>query len=154
MLPEKLRCLRLEVAVLLPDGAPVWTLIDWIRDQADVPSEMVRVVQRFNRIVLKLQARKGGRGPASKYADLLGVRLRVNLETAGVFIVGPHAAKLVSAPVVKTGAETQWLAVLGERSRAAQASPTPAGAGQVRGGVADGQEQAESASGDTGRPPP
>ncbi len=83
-LAEAGQLLRLEIALPI-ENEPVWHLLDWVKDGTDTIPEMLRVLQRFNRIVLSLRRQSGGvRAKNEPYARVMGVRCKMGNRVIGV----------------------------------------------------------------------
>ena len=122
---------RLEIAKVV-NGQAVWFLWDWVKDVelkegCEYTKEMMRVLERFNRIVFSLVRQRQGTQKARNepYADAVGVRLKMGPRTIGVWPNGPHETQLLTA---RTAAASEhitesnfatWLAGKAQSSRGA-----------------------------------
>ena len=123
--------MRLEVAKVV-GRAPVWFLLDWVKDETELPKQMMRVLERFNRIALSLDRQSQGRRARNEpYSDVVGVRVKMGNRLIGVWPKGPQDAQLLVARTATASEHTiessfaTWLAARAQSSRGAGEQPVP-----------------------------
>ena len=82
--PDVAVLMRLEVARVL-GCVPVWFLLDWQKDDSKPAKEILRLVERLDRISASLERQHEGRKARNEpYADAVAVRV----------LIGPHCIQL------------------------------------------------------------
>lgn len=122
--------MRLEIAKVTGQQA-AWFLLDWVRDVevkegCELTQEMMRLLERFNRIALSLVRQRQGRKARNEpYADAVGVRLKMGPRTIGIWPRGPHETQLLTARTASASEHiteanfATWLAGKAQSSRGA-----------------------------------
>ncbi len=135
MKPEKLSdaalLMRLEVARLV-NQQPVWFLLDWLYYDREITREMMRILERFNRIAISLARQREGRKARNEpYADAIGVRVKMGPRIIGVWPRGPHETQLLTARTASASEHiiesnfATWHAGRAQSSREAGTHSTP-----------------------------
>jgi len=120
--------MRLEVARLVK-GSPIWFLLDWVKDERELTKEMMRILERFNRLTLSLTRQQSGRRARNEpYADVIGVRAKMGPRIIGVWPKGPHERQLLNARTATASEhiiESQFATWLASRRQVGSAPPAP-----------------------------
>jgi hypothetical protein len=128
--------MRLEIAKVV-GGQAVWFLWDWVRDVelkegCEYTQEMMRLLERFNRIALSLVRQREGRKARNEpYADAVGVRMKMGPRTIGIWPRGPHETQLLTARTASASEHiteshfATWLAGKAQSSRGAGEHSAP-----------------------------
>jgi len=118
--------MRLEVARLVK-GSPIWFLLDWVKDERELTKEMMRILERFNRLTLSLTRQQSGRKARNEpYADVIGVRAKMGPRIIGVWPKGPHERQLLNARTATASEhiiESQFTTWLAGRRQVASSRP-------------------------------
>lgn len=128
--------MRLETAKVV-GGQAVWFLLDWVKDVelkggCEYTQEMMRLLERFNRIALSLVRQREGRKARNEpYADAVGVRMKMGPRTVGIWPRGPHETQLLTARTASASEHiteshfATWLAGKAQSSRGAGEHSAP-----------------------------
>lgn len=101
--PDVAVLMRLEVARVL-GCVPVWFLLDWQKDDSKPAKEILRLVERLDRISASLERQHEGRRARNEpYADAVGVRLLIGSRVIELRPRGLGQANLLEARTATPG---------------------------------------------------